>query len=114
MLKILLFIKGIEIIKLDCVGHYQKKVGTLLQNLKKKDKGLGGWFRLTGATIVRLYNCEGVASYSSKCWELAKYEIQFLVLLFHVASNEDSIYHYPHCPIGSDSWCKYNAGRANL
>ena len=42
MLKILLFIKGIEIIKLDCVGHYQKKVGTLLQNLKKKDKGLGG------------------------------------------------------------------------
>ena len=50
----------------------------------------------------------------SACWELVKYEINFLVSLFHVVSNEDSIYHYPQVPIGSDSWCKYNAGRANL
>ena len=41
-------------------------------------------------------------------------QFNFLVSLFHVVSNEDSIYHYPHCPIGLDSWCKYNAGRANL
>ena len=57
---------------------------------------------------------EGVASYSSKCWEPTKYAIKFLVSFFHIVSNEDSIYHYPHCPIGSDSWCIYNAGRANL
>ena len=37
MLQILLFI-GIEITKLECVGHYQKRVGTRLRNLKKKKK----------------------------------------------------------------------------
>ena len=105
---------SIEIIKLECVGHYHEQVGTRLRNLKKKEKGLGGRCRLTDTTIDQLQNYEGVASYSSKCWEPAKYEINFLVSLFHVVSNEDSIYHYPHCPIGSDSWCKYNAGRANL
>ena len=115
MLQILLFMKGIEIIKLECVGHYQKQVATQLRNLKKK-KGLVRRCRLTDATITidRPQNHEGVASYSSKCWKLAKYEINFLVALFHVVSNEDSICHYPHYPIGSDSWCKYNACRANL
>ena len=58
-------------------GHYQKRVGTWLRNLKKKENG-------------------------------------FLVSLFYVVSNENSIYHYPHCPIGSDSCCKYNAATANL
>ena len=38
MLEILLFIEGIEIIKLECVGHYQKRVGTRLRNSKKKEK----------------------------------------------------------------------------
>ena len=33
---------GIEIKKLECVGHYQKRVGTRLRNLKKKEKRLGG------------------------------------------------------------------------
>ena len=37
----------------------------------------------------------------------------FLASLFHVASNKDNSYHYPHCPIGPNSWCKYNADRAN-
>ena len=37
----------------------------------------------------------------------------FLASLFHVASNKDNSYHYPHCPIGQNIWCKYNADRAN-
>ena len=105
---------SIEIIKLECVGYYQERVGTRLRNLKKKEKGLGGRCRLTDTTIDRLQNYEGVASYSPKRWKPASYEINFLVSLFHVVSNEDSLHHYPHCPNGSDSWCKYNAGRANL
>ena len=109
----LFFIKDIEMIKLECVGHYKKWVETRLRNLKKNEK-LGGRCRLTDTTIDWLKNNEGVASYSSKCWEPAKYEISFLVSLFHVVSNEDSIYYYPHCPIGSDSWCKYNGSIANL
>ena len=37
-------------LKLECVGHYQKRVGTQLWNLKKKEKGLGGMCRLTDTT----------------------------------------------------------------
>ena len=46
---------------------------------------------LTDTTIDRLWNYEGVATYSSIFWEPAKYEINVLVSLFHVVSNEDSI-----------------------
>ena len=38
-------------LKLECVGYYQKRVGTQLRNLKKKEKGLGGMCRLTDTTI---------------------------------------------------------------
>ena len=38
---------GIEVKKLDGVGHYQKRLGTRLRNLKKKEKGLGGKGKLT-------------------------------------------------------------------
>ena len=33
--------------------------------------------------------------------------------LFHVASNKDHNLHYSHCPIGPDSWCKYNQDHVN-
>ena len=47
----MLFIKGIQIKKLESVEHYQKLAETWLQNLKKKEKGLGGSGCLTDATI---------------------------------------------------------------
>ena len=55
------FIKGIKIEKLECVGHYQKRMGTRLLNLKKKEKGRGVRDRLKDATIDRLENYAGVA-----------------------------------------------------
>ena len=48
---VIIVYQSIDIIKLDCVGHYQKHVGTRLRNLKKKDKGLVGRCRLTDTTI---------------------------------------------------------------
>ena len=33
--------------------------------------------------------------------------------LFHIASNKDHSLHYPHYPVGPDSWCEYNQDRAN-
>ena len=67
----ILFIKGNEIIKLECVVHYQKRVEIRLRNLKKKEKGLVGRCRLTDTTTNRPQNYEGVAGYSSKFWEPA-------------------------------------------
>ena len=34
--------ENIHIEKKECVGHVQKRVGTALRNLKKKNKGIGG------------------------------------------------------------------------
>ncbi|XP_065650235.1 uncharacterized protein LOC136078392 [Hydra vulgaris] len=51
----------IKVNKLECVGHYQKRVGTRLRKLKKKVRGLGGRGRLTDATIDQLQNFFGVA-----------------------------------------------------
>ena len=33
--------------------------------------------------------------------------------LFHVASSKTNNYHYPHCPEGADSWCRFNRDKAN-
>ena len=79
---------------------------TRLRNLKKKEKGLGGSVFLQTNLCIndRLKIYVGVASCVPKFWASAKYD---------VASNKDNMYHYSHCPTGSDNWCKYNTGRAN-
>ena len=45
-----------EVVKFECVGHYQKIVGTLRK--LKKDKGLG---ELTAPRIDKLRNYFGIA-----------------------------------------------------
>ena len=36
-----------------------------------------------------------------------------LASLFYVASSKTNNLHFPHCPTGPDSWCKYTAEQAN-
>ena len=119
MLQILLFIR-IDVTKLECVGYYQKLVGTRLRNLKKKD-WLGGAVLQTPQLIhcrtmkVLLAIVQNVGNLQNiKSIQFSSNQVNFLVSLFLVVSNADSIYHYPNCPIGLDCWCKYNAGRAIL
>ena len=102
----------IEIEKLECAGHYQKRVGTRLRNLKKREKGLGGKGRLTDATIDRLQNFVGV-TIRRNAGNLKEMKAGVLASLFHVASSKNNSLHFPHCPTGSDSWCKYNADKIN-
>ena len=94
----------LEIKKLECVGHYQKRVGTRLRNLKKKGKGLSGRGRLTDAVIDRLQNYFGVAIRQNS-GNLKGMKAGVLATLFHVASSKDNNWHFPHCPTGSNSYC---------
>ena len=103
---------GIEVKKLECVGHYQKRVGTRLRNLKKKEKGLGGRGKLTDAVIDRLQNFFGVAI-RQNTGNLQQMKKSVLASLFHVASSNKNNWHFPHCPEGPDSWCKANADKVN-
>ena len=76
---------GIEIKKLECVGHYQKRVRTRLRNLKKKEKRLGGPRRLTDATIDRLYNYTGVAIRQNvKVWNQVSELHYFMLHLINI------------------------------
>ena len=62
--------------------------------------------------IDRLQNYYGIAIRSNKN-NLKGMQSTTKAPLFHVASNKDHNLHYPHCPIGPDSWCKYNQDYAN-
>ena len=107
----MLFIKGIEIKKFECVCHYQNLAETRLGNLKEK-KRLSAPGCLTDATIDRLQNYVGVAI-RQIFRDLRNTKSSFLASLFHIASNNDNMYHYQHSPTGSNSWCKYNADRVS-
>ena len=55
-----------------------------------------------------LQNFEGVAIFKNK-GNLEKFKSS----LFHVTSNKDKSFHFTHCPTSPDSWCKFNADKAN-
>ena len=102
---------GIEIEKLECVGHVQKRVGNRLLNLKKNVKGLGGRGNLTKAQIDRLQNYFGIAV-RSNVGDLKEMQKAVRACLFHVASSSKNNYHNAYCPTGETSWCKYQRDKA--
>ena len=89
-----------------------KKGWNTITKSEKKEKGLGGRGRLTDATIDRLQNYVGFAVRQT-VGDLKSMKSSFLASLFHVVSNKDNLYHYPHCPIGPNSWFKYDADTVN-
>ena len=48
------------ITKFECVGHYQKRVGSRLRHLKKNTGGLGGKRKLTDTKIDMMQNYFGI------------------------------------------------------
>ena len=88
---------GIEIKRLECVGHYQKRVGTRLCNLNKKVEKFDFRGRLTDATIDCLKNFLRVAIRHSK-GSSKKMKSNLLASLIHVAPSNNNKIHI----------CKYN------
>ncbi|GFT82884.1 uncharacterized protein TNCV_4434331 [Trichonephila clavipes] len=50
-----------SVVKYECIGHVQKRVGSRLRKLKKCTKGLGGKGKLTDKFIDTLQNYFGIA-----------------------------------------------------
>lgn len=103
----------LQITKLECVGHVQKRMGSRLRRLKNKKRGqklvdgksLSGKGRLTDAVIdsFQVYygkaireNTDNVDKMRSAVW--ATY--------LHKISRDDQPRH-ELCPVGEDSWCGY-------
>lgn len=102
---------GFPVTKLECVGHYQKRIGSRTKRLKKTTKGMGGRGRLTNATTDRLQNYFGMAI-RQNAGNLKEIQAAARATLFHVSSSAKNNWHYPHCPTGPESWCRYNRDKA--
>ena len=103
--------KEIEVVKKECIGHIQKRVGKRLRDLKKKEKGLGKQ-GLNDAMIDRLQNYYGMAV-RGNVGNLQDMKTAIYAGLMHVCSSKANNYHWKYCPPGSDSWCSYQRDIAN-
>ena len=93
---------GIEVKKLECVGHIQKRMGTGLRKVKKEKK-LGGKGKLTDAVIDSMQTYYGKAIREHK-GNVRKMQRATLAILYHKLSTDKKPQH-KYCP--SNSWCKY-------
>ena len=84
------------IIKKECIGHIQKRLGTRLRNLKKEVKNLGGRGKLTGKLIdenmARSRNTDSVENIRK----------EIFATLYHKISTDQKPQH-DRCPKGQDS-----------
>jgi hypothetical protein len=110
---------NVEIKKLECVGHIQKRLGTRLRNLKKSLKKvklsdgrpIGGIGRLTDAEIDNLQRYYGLAIRRNLS-DVESMENAVWATYLHKMSTDDNAQHHL-CPEGNESWCKYNKYKDN-
>lgn len=101
------------IVKRECVGHVQKRMGTRLRTLKMKSnkkklsdgKKLGGKNRLTNDRIVLIQKYYGLAIRRNK-GNLNDMRKAVWATFFHLGSTNENPNHII-CPAGENSWCKY-------
>lgn len=100
----------LQVTKIECVGHVQKRMGTRLRNLKKGMKGsklgdgksIGGQGRLTDVEINKIQSYYGNAIRENK-GDLEKMRRAVWAVYFHKRSQDDAPTHN-FCDI---KWCPY-------
>eukprot|EP00117_Sycon_ciliatum_P017869 scpid82715/ scgid16696/ len=101
------------IVKDECIGHVQKRVGKGLRDLKTKlgstklsdGKALTGKGRLTEKMMDKLQNYYGIAVRGHVGDVDGTYRAIWASLHHHGGSHD-------MCPPGKDSWCKYQQQKA--
>ena len=114
-----------KVIKLDCAGHVQKRMGKHLLNLKARTKGklqdgkpIGGHGRLTESKIKQLQKYYGLAirqntlSKVNPCdreVDVAVYAMKknIIAILNHTVKSGDAAKQHRFCAPGESSWCKW-------
>ena len=97
-------------IKLECVGHVQKRLGTRLRNLVKAHKGtsqpLSGRGKFTEKVINSMQNFYGLAIRSNKD-NLYAMKKAVYAILFHFTDISNLATRHMFCLRDEKSWCKY-------
>lgn len=109
----------ININKVECVGHVQKRMGSRLKKLKMQmqktklsdGKTIGGKGRLTDSLILKLSSHYGnaIRGNSKSVSEMRR---AIWAVWSHTASSDKEPMHF-FCPKGENSWCKYNRAALN-
>ena len=110
---------GKEILKKECVGHVQKRVGSRLRKLKQNTgkkklsdgKTLGGKGRLTDKEIDNLQLYYGLAI-RRNVGDLNGMKESIRAILRHKGSTDENFDH-SLCPSGKDSWCGWQKDKAS-
>ncbi|CAH3114455.1 unnamed protein product, partial [Pocillopora meandrina] len=110
------------VVKEECVGHVQKRMGTALRKFKKEmkgrkladGKGVAGKGRLTDKVINRIQNYYGNAI-RENCGNLQGMKESIKAIQCHMIVDEDMSLkkQHRHCPKGKDTWCKFWADMHN-
>lgn len=113
-----------RVMKLDCIGHVQKRAGTALREFRKKNSGklkdglpVGGRkHRLTDNCVDKLQSNYGKAirrnvkpgdlSSDEAKEQIKKMQNDIMAVLYHSCNISEKKRH-KYCPSGKDSWCQY-------
>ena len=104
------------VIKEDCVGHIQKRMGTSLRKYKSQKRGsklqdgfsVGGRGRLSDAVIDTFQNHYGNAIRKNS-QDINEMQKAIWAIFYHSILGKDETLFQQHkfCPHGLDSWCKF-------
>ena len=107
-------------VKLECVGHVQKRLGTRLRKLRQNYKGekledgrgIMGKGRLTDKCINTLQNYFGMAirQNTSNVYLMKK---SIGAVLYHCSAISDESVRHQFCPKSGDGWCKWQNDQLN-
>lgn len=105
--------------KIECVGHVQKRMGSRLRKLKQDyrgktlsdGRGLSGKGRLTDSLINKLtsYYGNAIRQHSNSVEDM---RTAVWAVYFHTRSTDQEPLH-SFCPKGPNSWCKYTQAVEN-
>ena len=106
----------VQPIKLECVGHVQKRLGTRLRNIVKACKGtknpISGKGKLTENIINSMQNYYGMAirSNSNNLYAMKK---AVGAILWHCTAFSDQDKRHALCPRAANTWCKWQLDKLN-
>lgn len=108
--------QGINIVKGECVGHVQKRVGTRLRKLKERCRGkvlsdgkkLFGKGRLTEKAINTLQNYYGIAI-RSNAGDLYGMKKSVAAIIHHCSVCKTKDFQHMYCPTTENTWCRYQS-----
>ena len=93
------------VMKKECIGHYQKRVGNRLRKMRKEKK-LGRKNRFTNRKIDTLQNYFGI-TLRQNVGNLEAMTSAILASLYHVSD------YHAGCPKTADIWCLYRRDKVN-